>query len=434
MNYQETLLYLDSLGKFGIKLGMERIEGLLRELGNPEQKIKTVHVTGTNGKGSVSSMIANILRAANLKVGKFTSPHLVKYNERIVIGGEDISDESFAALLTIVKRAADSIVAKGVCEQPTQFEILTAAAFLHFALENVDYAVIEVGMGGLWDSTNVITPVVSVITNVSLDHTDRCGTTVERIAMQKAGIIKENVPVVTAAEGDDALGPIKAVAMFKQAKLYIYGRAFWGTEVESSMDGQTFTLHAGEYYSSDYTIKLPGEHQIANTSVAVVAAKLISKQDERINELALHLGVSNTVWPGRLERISQGPDVILDGAHNPAGAAALRKALDKYYADQKRIFVFGMMGDKDMTNVIKTLIRPLDMVYAVRADSGDRAAAAEELAGLIGPQALAVDSVAAAYEAAVNEAGEDGVVCVCGSLYLVGSFKEMLAQTKAGCH
>lgn len=434
MNYQETLLYLDSLGKFGIKLGMERIEGLLRELGNPEQKIKTVHVTGTNGKGSVSSMIANILRAANLKVGKFTSPHLVKYNERIVTGGEDISDESFAALLTIVKRAADSIVVKGVCEQPTQFEILTAAAFLHFALENVDYAVIEVGMGGLWDSTNVITPVVSVITNVSLDHTDRCGATVERIAMQKAGIIKENVPVVTAAEGDDALGPIKAVAMFKQAKLYIYGRAFWGTEVESSMDEQTFTLHAGEYYSSDYTIKLPGEHQIANTSVAVVAAKLISKQDERINELALHLGVSNTVWPGRLERISQGPDVILDGAHNPAGAAALRKALDKYYADQKRIFVFGMMGDKDMTNVIKTLIRPFDMVYAVRADSGDRAAAAEELAGLIGPQALAVDSVAAAYEAAVNEAGEDGVVCVCGSLYLVGSFKEMLAQTKAGCH
>lgn len=434
MNYQETLLYLDSLGKFGIKLGMERIEGLLRELGNPEQKIKTVHVTGTNGKGSVSSMIANILRAANLKVGKFTSPHLVKYNERIVTGGADISDESFAALLTIVKRAADSIVVKGVCEQPTQFEILTAAAFLHFALENVDYAVIEVGMGGLWDSTNVITPVVSVITNVSLDHTDRCGATVERIAMQKAGIIKENVPVVTAAEGDDALGPIKAVAMFKQAKLYIYGRAFWGTEVESSMDEQTFTLHVGEYYSSDYTIKLPGEHQIANTSVAVVAAKLISKQDERINELALHLGVSNTVWPGRLERISQGPDVILDGAHNPAGAAALRKALDKYYADQKRIFVFGMMGDKDMTNVIKTLIRPLDMVYAVRADSGDRAAAAEELAGLIGPQALAVDSVAAAYEAAVNEAGEDGVVCVCGSLYLVGSFKEMLAQTKAGCH
>lgn len=434
MDYQAALLYLDSLGKFGIRLGMERIEGLLRELGNPEQKIKTVHVTGTNGKGSVSSMIENILRAANLKTGKFTSPHLVKYNERITINGADINDDSLATLLTAVKSAADSVVAKGVCEQPTQFEVLTAAAFLHFALEKVDYAVIEVGMGGLWDSTNVITPVVSVITNVSLDHTDRCGKTVERIAMQKAGIIKEQVPVVTAAEGDDALGPIKAVAMFKQAKLYIYGRAFWGTEVASSMEGQTFTLHAGEYYSSDYSIKLPGAHQIANTSVAIVAAKLISKQDERINELALHLGVANTIWPGRLERIAQGPDIILDGAHNPAGAAALRQALDKYYPAQKRFFVFGMMGDKDMTSVIKTLIKPFDIVYTVRADNGDRAATAAALADLIGPQAIAMPNIAAAYEAAVSAAGCEDVVCICGSLYLVGNFKNMLLQMKDGCH
>ncbi|WP_293719674.1 folylpolyglutamate synthase/dihydrofolate synthase family protein [uncultured Phascolarctobacterium sp.] len=434
MNYQESLAYLDSLGKFGIRLGMERIEGLLRELGNPEQQIKTIHVTGTNGKGSVSSMITNILLAANLKTGKFTSPHLVKYNERITINGQDIDDDSFADLLTIVKTAADSVVAKGVCEQPTQFEVLTAAAFLYFALENVDYAVIEVGMGGLWDSTNVITPIVSVITNVSLDHTDRCGKTVERIAMQKAGIIKENVPVVTAAEGDDALGPIKAVAMFKQAKLYIYGRAFWGTEVESSMDGQTFTLHAGEYYSSDYSIRLPGEHQIANTSVAIVAAKLVSKQDDRINELALHIGVANTVWPGRLERIAQAPDVILDGAHNPSGAEALRKALDKYYPEGKRIFVLGMMGDKDMTGVISRLIRPMDIVYTVKADDGARAAAAEELAGLVGVQALAMSSLADAYEAAVSRADSDSVVCICGSLYLVGNFKNLLLNVKAGCH
>ena len=434
MNYQESLAYLDSLGKFGIRLGMERIEGLLRELGNPEQQIKTIHVTGTNGKGSVSSMITNILLAANLKTGKFTSPHLVKYNERITINGQDIDDDSFADLLTIVKTAADSVVAKGVCEQPTQFEVLTAAAFLYFALENVDYAVIEVGMGGLWDSTNVITPIVSVITNVSLDLTDRCGKTVERIAMQKAGIIKENVPVVTAAEGDDALGPIKAVAMFKQAKLYIYGRAFWGTEVESSMEGQTFTLHAGEYYSSDYSIRLPGEHQIANTSVAIVAAKLVSKQDDRINELALHIGVANTVWPGRLERIAQAPDVILDGAHNPAGAEALRKALDKYYPEGKRIFVLGMMGDKDMTGVISRLIRPMDIVYTVKADDGARAAAAEELAGLVGVQALAMSSLADAYEAAVSRADSDSVVCICGSLYLVGNFKNLLLNVKAGCH
>ena len=428
MNYVESLSYLENLGKFGIQLGMERIEGLLRELGNPEQKIKTIHVTGTNGKGSVTSMITNILLAANLKVGKFTSPHLVRYNERICLNGEEISDEAFATTITAVKAAADSIVKKGVCDQPTQFEILTAAAFLYFCLEKVDYAVIEVGMGGLWDSTNVITPVVSVITNVSLDHTDRCGDSVERIAMQKAGIIKEKVPLVTAAEGDNALGPIVTMAMFKEAPVYLYGKAFYGTEVESSMDGQKFTLHAGDFYASDYEIKLPGEHQIKNTSVAIVAAKLVSKQDDRINELALHLGVANTLWPGRLERVSQKPDLILDGAHNPDGAKALRSALDKYYPGQKLHFVFGMMGDKDMSGVIKTLIHNDDVVYTVRADGGSRAAEAEALAELVGANAIPMNSLAEAYHKSAAEAGKDGIICVCGSLYLVGEFKKVLLE------
>lgn len=428
MNYVESLSYLENLGKFGIQLGMERIEGLLRELGNPEQKIKTIHVTGTNGKGSVTSMITNILLAANLKVGKFTSPHLVKYNERICLNGEEISDEAFATTITAVKTAADSIVKKGVCDQPTQFEILTAAAFLYFCLEKVDYAVIEVGMGGLWDSTNVITPIVSVITNVSLDHTDRCGDSVERIAMQKAGIIKEKVPLVTAAEGDNALGPIVTMAMFKEAPVYLYGKAFYGTEIESSMDGQKFTLHAGDFYASDYEIKLPGEHQIKNTSVAIVAAKLVSKQDDRINELALHLGVANTLWPGRLERVSQKPDLILDGAHNPDGAKALRSALDKYYPGQKVHFVFGMMGDKDMSGVIKTLIHKDDVVYTVRADGGPRAAEAEALAELVGENAIPMESLVEAYHKAAEQAGKDGIICVCGSLYLVGEFKKVLLE------
>ena len=428
MNYTECLEYLDSLGKFGIQLGMERIEGLLKELGNPEQKIKTVHVTGTNGKGSVASMITNILLAANLKVGKFTSPHLVRWNERIELNGKDISDEDFATAVTATKVAADSIVKKGVCQQPTQFEILTAAAFLYFHLQKVDYAVIEVGMGGLWDSTNVITPVVSVITNVAMDHSERLGNSLERIAMQKAGIIKEKVPVVTAAEGNECLGPIVTFAMFREAQVYLYGKAFWGTEVESSMVGQKFTLHAGDFYASDYEIKLPGEHQIKNTSLAVVAAKLVSKQDDRINELALHVGVANTLWPGRLERISTGPDLILDGAHNPNGAEALRKALDKYYPQQKIHFVFGMMGDKDMSGVINILIKPEDVVYAVRADQGDRAAEAEALAKQIGEQAVPMSDLRTAYHAAVEAAGTDGVVVVCGSLYLVGEFKKMLAS------
>ena len=423
MNYTETLAYLDSLGKFGINLGMERIEDLLKELNNPEQKVRTIHVTGTNGKGSVTSMITNILLVSGLKVGKFTSPHLVRYNERIEVDGEEISDEDFALVVTAVRRAVESVMAKGT-DQPTQFEVLTAAAFLHFALQKLDYAVIEVGLGGLWDSTNVITPVVSVITNVSLDHTDRCGKTVEEIAMQKAGIIKDGVPVVTAAEGE-ALGPIQAMALFKQAPLYIYGKAFTGQEVASSMEGQTFTLSAGDYHSN-YDVKLPGAHQILNTAVAVVAAKLASKQDSRINELALHQGVALTKWPGRLERISQKPDVILDGAHNPAGAAVLRAALDKYYSGKKICFIFGMMGDKDISQVITTLFRKEDTIYTVRADEGARAAEPEALAEQIGSQAQAMHDLAAAYKTALAEVGEDGLVCVCGSLYLVGTFKKML--------
>lgn len=422
MNYQESLVYLDSLGKFGIRLGMERIEGLLRELGNPEKKLKTIHVAGTNGKGSVATMITDILLASGLHVGKFTSPHLVKYNERIELDGKDIADDAFATYIEKTKIAVDEVLRKKVCDQPTQFEILTAAAFLFFAEQKVDYAVIEVGLGGLWDSTNVISPLVSVITNVALDHTDRLGKDLPHIAMQKAGIIKEKVPVVVGAEGEETLGPIVSVAMFKEAPVYLYGKAFHGEEKVSTMTGQTFTLYAGNNYQSDYEIMLPGEHQIHNASLAIVAAKIVSKQDDRITEEALHKGIKTTKWPGRLERISEKPDVILDGAHNPNGAEVLRKALDKFYPKQKRTFVFGMMADKDMSDVIKILFRAEDKVYTVRADDGPRAAEADDLAKLVGKNATPISNIQDAYQRALND--NDGIVVVCGSLYLVGTFKK----------
>ncbi len=420
MDYQGSLAYLENLGTFGINLGMDRVEALCEELRYPERKFKSVHVTGTNGKGSVSSMIADILLASGLKVGKFTSPHFVRYNERITLNGEEISNEDFAQVITKVAAAVDKVLARGL-DQPTQFEVLTVAAFEYFAEQQVDYAVIEVGLGGLWDSTNVITPVVSVITNVSLDHTDRCGKTIEAIAMQKAGIIKDGVPVVTGA-GVEAIGPINAMSLFKQSRLYIYGMAFTGQEVESTMEGQTFTLSAGNYHSN-YSTKLVGEHQIANTAIAVVAAKLVSKQDERITEEALHAGVANTQWPGRLERIAQQPDIILDGAHNIAGATALRQALDKYYPNQKVHFVFGMMSDKDMEGVTDMLFRQEDQVYTVTVENNPRAATAQQLAELIGSQAQAMPTLEQAYAQAKAEVGNDGIVCVCGSLYLIGDFK-----------
>ncbi len=417
MNYDESIAWLESLGQFGIRLGMERIQQLLFVLGHPENQVKTIHVAGTNGKGSVTTMIAAILAEAGLRVGKYTSPHLVRYNERIQINEQDIADEDFANVLTTVREFADDLVKKGACEQPTQFEILTAAAFHHFALQQVDYAVIEVGLGGLWDSTNLIKPLVSVITNIALDHTKVLGNTIEEIALQKAGIIKEMVPVVTGAEGD-ALGPIRVMSAVKQAPLYEYGRSFRGKEISSSIDGQKFMLMAGTNYASEYDA-----HQIANASLAIVAAKIVSKQDPRITEEHLHLGAAHTKWPGRLEKIGRLPDVILDGAHNPNGAEALRSTLDKFYPDRKRAFVFGMMGDKSVDEVIRILFRPSDRVFTVRADDGPRAAEAVNLAGRVGSNATPVDDINRAYGLACEAAGRDGLVCVCGSLYLVGTFK-----------
>ncbi|HIU64026.1 MAG TPA: bifunctional folylpolyglutamate synthase/dihydrofolate synthase [Candidatus Avacidaminococcus intestinavium] len=423
MKYEAAIQYLENLGKFGIRLGMERIEALLKELGNPEQQVKFVHVTGTNGKGSVSSMIADILLASGVKTGKFISPHLVRYNERIELNGQPISDEEFAAIITSVKVAAECITQKGV-DQPTQFEILTAAAFLCFAQNRLDYAIVEVGLGGLWDSTNVMLPVVAVITNVSLDHTDRIGKTIEEIAMQKAGIIKEGVPVVTAAT-ENALGPIKAMSLFKQAPLYIYGNAFTTQLVSSNIKKQLFTLSAGDYHSN-YEIKLLGAHQLINAAVAIVAAKLVSKQDARITEEALHQGVSVTRWPGRLEVVKEKPDLILDGAHNPAGAKALRAALDQYYSGKVICFIFGMMGDKDTASVENILFQPGDKVIAVKADGGDRAAEATTLAREIGETTLTETNLPAAYAKALSLVPVDGVICVCGSLYLVGNFKKQV--------
>ena len=427
MNYQESIAYLESLGQFGIRLGMERIKQLLFVLGHPENQIKTIHVAGTNGKGSVTTMISTILLEAGCRVGKFTSPHLVKYNERIQINEQDITDEEFAKILTTVREFADDLVKKGACEQPTQFEILTAAAFHYFALNRVDYAVVEVGLGGLWDSTNLIKPLVSVITNIALDHTKVLGNTMEEIALQKAGIIKEKVPVVTGAEGD-ALGPIRVMSAVKQAPLYEYGVSFRGQELSSSMDGQKFRLMAGTNYASEYEIRLPGEHQIRNAALAIVAVKIVSKQDSRITEEHLHLGAARTKWPGRLEKIASAPDVILDGAHNPNGADALRNALDKYYPEKKRAFVFGMMGDKSVDEVIKILFRPSDTVFTVRADDGPRAAEAADLAERVGSNATPADDVSRAYRLACEAAGRDGIVCVCGSLYLVGTFKATVKQ------
>ena len=422
MEYADAVDYVESLGKFGIHLGMERIQGLTALLDHPERKIRTVHVTGTNGKGSVTTFLANMLQQAGLKVGSYTSPHFVRYNERICLNGEEISNEDFAAVTEKTKAALDRFLAQGG-EQPTQFEFITAMAFLYFAEKQVDCAVIEVGMGGLWDSTNIITPEVSVITNVTLEHTERLGKTIEAIAAQKAGIIKPGVPVVTEAEGK-ALEVIRGAAEANHAPLYVYGDDFSTEELTSSMDTQTFLYRLGEK-ELEVAIHLPGEHQILNGAAALTAAEILRDKHGVPDEAAMLRGMEAARWPGRLERIHRNPDIILDGAHNPSGVTVLRKALDEYYPKARRIYVFGMMADKDVSQVSDILFRPEDTIYTVLAHEGDRSEKPEKLAQRLHKNAVPMENLTAAYQRAVSEAGTEDVVIVCGSLYLIGTFKEL---------
>ena len=274
MNYQESLAYLESLNIFGIKLGLERIQKLLARLELPQERYRTIHVTGTNGKGSVSAMLAGILRHSGIHTGFYSSPHLVSYTERIRVDGQAISEQEFADCLSSIKVYIDQMVADGE-ECPTQFEVLTALAFFYFAIKHVEYAVIEVGLGGLLDSTNVIVPEVSIITNVTLEHAGRCGGTLEGVAHHKAGIIKDDVPVVTAAQGV-ALDIIRQQAEEKNADIFVAGEDFSAEFISCESNFQRLEFSSGLLgaVKEPYTLHLLGKHQIENAAVAVMAAKL----------------------------------------------------------------------------------------------------------------------------------------------------------------
>ena len=427
MNYEESVAYLEQAASFGIKPGLERIEAMLKKLGNPETAYKVIHVTGTNGKGSVVAMITSVLENAQLRVGRYVSPHLVDYTERIYLCGHDISREDFAKAATVVREAAEDVIADGV-EAPTEFELLTAMAFWYFKEQKVDYAVMEVGMGGLYDSTNVILPVVSVITNVAMDHMKYLGNTLQEIAHQKAGIIKEGIPVVTAAQ-HVALKQLKKEAHEKKARIYFYGRDF---EIDSRSrwrHGQVVTVKRKdmpkELEKSLLFVPFVGAHQAVNAAVATMALSIIMKQDDRVNENDLREGLARTRWQGRFEiHDVKGVTYVMDGAHNPAGAEALMEALEEQYPDKRRLFVFTSLADKDTETVVQLLIRKGDKVFACEAPT-PRTRKPEEIGDMIKAQKIdaafkAEPSVKAALEDATKEAGEGDIVLICGSLYILG--------------
>lgn len=321
--------YLASLEKFGINLGLERIKLLLEKLDNPQLKFKSLHVAGTNGKGSTCAMIASILKEAGYKVGLYTSPHLFKYNERIKINGRDISDKDFNTGIKLIKKIASQPPNHLTAEPPTVFEALTALAFWYFAKKKVNYAVVEVGMGGRLDATNVITPLVSVITNIDLEHTAILGNTLAKIAVEKAAIIKPRVPVITAEVKDEALKVLKYQAQKNGSVLIQIGSEGAG-------------LPSG----------LLGEHQKINAACAVAAVRLAGIEVGKQTVLA---GLQKVKWPARFQIVKNRPLTIVDGAHNPAGITVLAAALRRQFPGRKFAFIVGTQQDKDAAAMLAGL-------------------------------------------------------------------------------
>lgn len=430
MTYEEAVYYLEHAAAFGIKPGLQRIRELLRRLDNPQDKYRTIHVTGTNGKGSVTAMIAAGLTAAGCKTGRYTSPHLEAYTERIRIDGEDIAPDDFAAVTAAVAAAVEAMAADR-WERPTEFEMLTAMAFLYFFRCRVDYAVIEVGLGGLLDSTNVIMPHLSVITNVALDHMAYCGDTVEKIAVHKAGIIKHAVPVVTAAT-EPALAVIAEKARNGKCPLYRCDRDFHlGSCTVRSVRNtyvQDSTVIFDEGDRLTVTTALVGAHQGRNAALAVMALRLLRPCIGALTDDVICRALTGVSWPGRFQIVEQnGQTVVIDGAHNPAGIDTFCQTYDAVFGKRRRVFVFAVLADKDYSQMMGRLFRQDDLVFCAPAPS-PRTADPEKLVAAIPCRAEPCATLTAALARAFAAATTEKVLAVVGSLYIQGEVRRYLRQ------
>lgn len=430
MNYQEALQYITSTYKLGMKKGTENILYLLNKLGNPQNNIKVIHVAGTNGKGSTCSFLSTTLIEAGYKVGLYTSPFLEVFNERMRINGKNIPNDKLAELTTIVKEKVDEMVKEGM-PHPTEFEVTTAIGFLYFDMEKVDYLVLEVGLGGRHDATNVIDePVMTVITSISIDHVDQLGDKLSGIAYEKAGIIKSSSPLVLYPQKDEAREVVLKVAEEKDVEVYeinttdvkVKGTSLFGQDMDMNILGESF---------KDLKISLIGDHQSRNALTAATTLKLLSDKNlADISHEDIVNGLRKTKWGGRLELLKKNPITIIDGAHNEEGAAVLADSISKYLHDYKVTLVFGMLKDKDVDKVLSILLPVVDEVIATTPNS-DRALTAELLCEKIkahNKRAVATNNINEAIEIASKIKGEKEAIIYAGSLYLIGEVRSIIKE------
>lgn len=418
---------IHEFNRFGMVLGLDRIEELLRRLGNPQDDLKVIHVAGTNGKGSVSKYLEEGLSACGYKMGLYTSPYIETFNERIRYDGADISDEDLEYYGQKVVSAAEAMVADGL-DSPTEFEVVTAIAFLYFADRQADITILEVGLGGIGDSTNVVkSPLASVITSISYDHMAQLGSSLAEIAVNKAGIIKTGCPVIANVPQRDAAKIIARKAYAMGSRLYdISGiRAAVSDETPFS---QKVSMELYEKSYSDVEISMVGRHQAENLKTALATLEILRKSGAvKLDREALYEGLKRARQPGRFEVISEDPLVIIDGAHNEAGAQALQETMAQHFAGKKILLVAGILADKEIDSIVKFLTKITDHIIVTEPDN-PRKLAAEKLAGHVADFGVAAEAVSDV-EAAVHRAKElaDGydVILFAGSLYLIGDVRRL---------
>lgn len=422
MNCNEAIEYIHSLEKFGIRPGMERIRALCTALGNPQEKLKIIHVAGTNGKGSTSTMISNILRKSGYNTGLFISPYVTDFRERIQYNGNMIEKKELAECVEKVKEIIDELSLKGI--QPTEFEALTATAFLYFERKNCDFVVLEVGLGGRLDSTNVINaPYVSVLTSISFDHTAILGDTIEEIASEKCGIIKFGAETVAYPFQDEkAMHIIRNTCETKCNSLRIPDVDSL-TVGEEKIDGTDV-----EYKGIIYKLLLAGKHMVYNSITAIEAVKSLGRFNIEISDESIRKGIESSVMPARTELIKKKPVIILDGGHNEGCAQALADYIRKHIADKRIVMVSSMMADKDYESYLRTVLPFAETFIATKADV-PRALPSDDLmktASAYCNNCFDIDEPVKAVKAAVNITQPENALIICGSFYLAGEIRDYL--------
>lgn len=413
--YQKSLSYLYGLEKFGMIFGLAKVEKILEAIGNPHHEIQAIHISGTNGKGSTAAMMASILRKEGYQVGLYTSPHLIRFTERIQINGKEIEEDEVAALSGWMRKRIEEA---GITPPFTFFDVTTAMCFLYFKQKMVDLAILEVGLGGRLDSTNVIDPLLSIITNIAKDHEEYLGKSVSKIAGEKAGIIKKGRPLITAATQPQVLRLFSTVCREKGAPYYRVGKEFrYVQNEERNFDYEGIHRKLWSVY-----VNLRGHHQIINATTALGGMEVLDDLGYRVSNDAMIEGLKEVEWPGRLEMICSSPRVVLDGAHNPAGALVLKETLEKEFQYEHLILLVGMMKDKDVKSFLH-LLAPLADHLILTQPCNDRAAspaALKEALGKSGEKAEMAEDLGKAIEKGLSMTKEEDLLCISGSLYTVG--------------